>query len=200
MPTLTTKSESYKALIKLEKRHRFFEKETNLDFKPEPLFPEWWQILLDADNGMLFEPLLAAEASEVMIRSHNPNIVLLGDINLHQTAVLHPETIQPIKVLERPLPELMEIVDEKNFRCYALGRLFCLALASDFIQESRMRTETALLFSYLTTVEKEVFKALKQRDINRLDELQDLVLSHSPHRLYSYWWNIFFDTHLYALT
>ena len=197
MSTVRYNWELQSELVKLEKEHRFREKEHNLDFSPAPLLPSWWQLTLEGVYGMLFEPFLGTEIGDTMLTSSWPSVNLIGHTLLLHTAVLHPKLVHPCKVVELPLFDVTDAKNGVNFGTYAIGRVLALALCNGKISEPRRMMEIEVLKPYVQGFHLKTYEALRSRDFDMLSEMKDDVLDGAPHRLYRYWWDIFYETHLY---
>jgi len=61
----------------------------------------------------------------------------------------------------------------------------------------RKQMEASVLMPYVEDFHIETYEALAVGDMDRLAEMRDSVLASSPHRLFRYWWEIFYETHLH---
>jgi hypothetical protein len=202
MSIQTLKSEAYRALMQLEKRQCYTDKERNLDFNPDPLFPDWWQILLESVFARLFEPNLAASLAEEMIDSSNLEVKLLGHVALIQTSLLHPNIVKPIEVVKLPIFDArlvsnLILKDNKNYCNYANSRLLLLALAKSHIDSIKYTIELNLLEPFIDSRYLKVANALQSNNNQLLEHCCKQLLGNPDHRFFYYWWDIFFETHLF---
>lgn len=191
-----------KELKKLEMKYCYAQKEMNLDFKPEALFPDWWQILLESIRSRLFDPYCATDISETMMESPNREVALLGHTAIIQLAVLHPQIVKPSEVVKLPLFDVrvetdLVVDNSKNYTNYANSRLLLLAIAKSHIDSIKYTIEMNLLEPYTNSRYSAVSDALIHNDIDALETCRDSILSNPDHRLFFYWWEIFFERYLY---
>lgn len=194
--------EKDKELKRLEMKYCYTQKETSLDFQSAALFPDWWQILLESIRTRLFDPISAVNIAEIMMDSPDRDVSLLGHSAITQIAILHPHLVKPLEVVKLPLFDARIVTDliakdSKNYTNYANNRLLLLGLTRSDIDPIKYTIERNLLQPFISSRYEAVFDALVCNDTDALETCRDNILSNPDHRLFFYWWEIFFERYLY---